>query len=116
MTNTEPGNLDWLITGEKERTEPIRRATPDDDLYVIESNPTHIEWGEPDHRGRYLVSYHIGYRSDWGTVALCGVGNKNIPTECRCLPWHPKPELQGTDCCECLDIAQSLHTNGRYPR
>lgn len=115
MTNTEPGNLDWLLTGDQARGEPIPRATADDELFVIESNPTHIEWGERRSNGRYRSSLHIGYQTKWGAVALCGVGNENIPTECRCRPWHPKPELQGTDCQECLDIAKSLHVNGRYP-
>lgn len=115
MTNTEPGNLDWLLTGDQARSEPIPRATSDDELFVIESNPTHIKWGECRSNGRYPVSYHIGYQTKWGAVALCGVGNDGIPSECRCSPWHPKPELQGTDCEECLNIAKSLHVNGRYP-
>lgn len=115
MSEPEPYDLSWLLTGDQARGEPIPRATADDELFVIESNPTHIKWGECRSNGRYPVSYHIGYQTKWGAVALCGVGNDGIPSECRCSPWHPKPELQGTDCQECLDIAKSLHIEGRYP-
>ncbi len=115
MSEPEPYDLSWLITGEKSRTEPIRRATADDELFVIESNPTHIEWGYRDERGRYPASLHIGYHTEWGSVALCGVGNDKIPTGCRCAPWNPKPERQEIDCADCYAIARSLHDKGEYP-
>lgn len=110
MSEPEPYDLSWLLTGDQARGGPIPRATADDELFVIESNPTHIKWGEFDERrGRYPVSYHIGYRTAWGVVALCGVGNENIPTGCRCRPWWPKTDHTGTDCEECYDMALLLH-------
>lgn len=113
---TDPIDLSWILTGDDARGEPIPHATADDELFVIESNPTHIEWGPfDDRRQRYPVSYHIGYQTKWGSVALCGVGNDGIPSECRCSPWNPKPEHTGTDCEECYTIAKSLHVEGRYP-
>jgi hypothetical protein len=99
-----------------QREEPIPRATAEDELYVIKSNPGHIKWGEPDNSWHgYPASYHIGYRTKWGSVALCGVGNDVIPTGCRCAPWHPKPEHTAVDCPECFTIARSLHDEGKYP-
>jgi hypothetical protein len=111
----EPFDIADLFPG---RDEPIPRATADDELYVIKSNPTHIKWGEPRNDGSFYshhASYHIGYQTKFGSVALCGVGNDKIPTGCRCAPWHPKPGRTETDCADCLNIAKSLHFEGKYP-
>lgn len=112
---TDPADLSWLLVGNDARDEPIPQATADDELFVIESNPTHIKWGERRADGRYPVSYHIGYQTKWGAVALCGVGNDGIPSGCRCSPWDPKPKRQEIDCADCYAIARSLHDEGKYP-
>lgn len=106
---TDPTDLSWLLTGDDARGEPIPRATANDELFAIKSNPTHIEWGEHNAQGRYPSSWHIGYDTKWGSVALCGVGNDGIPTGCRCSPWHPEPGHNGIDCSECYAIAQRLY-------
>ena len=106
---TDPIDLSWLLTGDDARGEPIPKATTNDELFIIKSNPTHIKWGTPNDRGHYPSSLHIGYDTKWGAVALCAVGNDSIPTGCRCSPWHPEPDRHDTDCEECYNIASLLH-------
>jgi hypothetical protein len=111
----DPTDLSWLLTGNDARNEPIPRATADDELYVIKSNPTHIPSKQRGKFGVNLTEYHIGYSTDWGAVALCGIGNDKIPTGCRCAPWHPEPDRTDTDCWDCFEIANNLQFEGKYP-
>ncbi len=94
------------------RDEPIPAATADDELFTIKSNPEHITSKKKGRFGINLTEYHIGYQTKWGAVALCGVGNDNIPTGCRCSPWAPVPDRREVDCAECFDMALLLHLGG----
>lgn len=111
----DPTDFSWLLTGSDARDEPIPRATADDALFTVQSNPTHIPSKQRGRFGTNLTEYHIGYSTKWVAVALCGIGNDKIPTGCRCAPWNPKPERQEINCADCFKIAKSLHDEGKYP-
>ena len=111
----EPDDFSWLLTGDEARGEPIPRATASDELYTIRSNPDHIPSKIKGRFGTNTTEYHIGYQTRWGSVALCGVGNDAVPSNCRCMPWWNEPDRREVDCAECFTIARSLHDEGRYP-